>query len=375
MEVDLLDVGLRTHEILENALQFQLTGHDDYGSGTTLATTAANITGTRELLTILHPHPGQPVPGPARRLHLAGPAAAPARRPGSPRPAGRRSASSAPPAGSRSTRPPASRCRSSPRSPSSPSRGGPDERQAPDRSAAAFLRGALRRGCRRGRRCRVRARLGRLGIGQQRRLRRHGQRARPSRLAAVPFHGVHQAGILPAPQRQTAVVVLRRHRRQPQRADRPAAHAHRPGPVPDQRAAPPPPTGITAPPSDSGVLGPTVAPDGLTVTVGVGASLFDDRYGLAAPQAGPADADAAVPRTTPSTRRSATATSACSSAPGTPTPCCTRCGTSPSTPAAGCRSGGASTASRARRARGHDAAQPAGLHGRHRQPRRHGTPR
>ncbi len=55
MEVDLLDLGLRTHEILENALQFQLTGHDDYGSGTTLATVAANITGTRELLTILHP--------------------------------------------------------------------------------------------------------------------------------------------------------------------------------------------------------------------------------------------------------------------------------------------------------------------------------
>ena len=38
-EIALLDVGLRTHEILENALQFQLTGHDDYGSGTTLATT------------------------------------------------------------------------------------------------------------------------------------------------------------------------------------------------------------------------------------------------------------------------------------------------------------------------------------------------
>jgi iron uptake system component EfeO len=55
MEIDLLDVGLRTHEILENALEFQLTGHDDYGSGTTLATTAANITGTRELLQILHP--------------------------------------------------------------------------------------------------------------------------------------------------------------------------------------------------------------------------------------------------------------------------------------------------------------------------------
>jgi iron uptake system component EfeO len=65
MEIDLLDIGLRTHEILENALEFQLTGHDDYGSGTTLATTAANITGTRELLQVLHPllvvrYPGLP---------------------------------------------------------------------------------------------------------------------------------------------------------------------------------------------------------------------------------------------------------------------------------------------------------------------------
>jgi iron uptake system component EfeO len=65
MEIDFLDIGLRTHEILENALQFQLSGHDDYGSGTTLATTAANITGTDELLTILRPllvsrYPGLP---------------------------------------------------------------------------------------------------------------------------------------------------------------------------------------------------------------------------------------------------------------------------------------------------------------------------
>ncbi len=65
MEIDLLDVGLRTHEILENALQFQLTGHDDYGSGTTLATTEANVQGTQELLTVLHPllvdrYPGLP---------------------------------------------------------------------------------------------------------------------------------------------------------------------------------------------------------------------------------------------------------------------------------------------------------------------------
>ena len=54
-EINLLDIGLRTHEILENALEFQLTGHDDYGSGSTLATTQANIIGTLELLTVLHP--------------------------------------------------------------------------------------------------------------------------------------------------------------------------------------------------------------------------------------------------------------------------------------------------------------------------------
>jgi len=64
-QIPLIDIGLRAHEILENALEFQLTGHDDYGSGTTLATTMANITGTRVLLSLLHPllaprYPGLP---------------------------------------------------------------------------------------------------------------------------------------------------------------------------------------------------------------------------------------------------------------------------------------------------------------------------
>ena len=64
-EIELIDIGLRTHEVLENALQFQLSGHDDYGSGTTLATTLANVDGTRELLSVLRPilvprYPGLP---------------------------------------------------------------------------------------------------------------------------------------------------------------------------------------------------------------------------------------------------------------------------------------------------------------------------
>ncbi len=49
------DLALRTHEVLENAVQFQLSGHDDFGSGTTLATFAAGIDATRAQLAILNP--------------------------------------------------------------------------------------------------------------------------------------------------------------------------------------------------------------------------------------------------------------------------------------------------------------------------------
>ncbi|WP_405884736.1 FTR1 family protein [Streptomyces sp. NBC_01384] len=49
------DLPLRTHEILENTLHRELSGNADYGSGTELATTEANLNGTRELLTLLRP--------------------------------------------------------------------------------------------------------------------------------------------------------------------------------------------------------------------------------------------------------------------------------------------------------------------------------
>ncbi|MFF1631827.1 EfeM/EfeO family lipoprotein, partial [Streptomyces sp. NPDC058272] len=49
------DLPLRTHEILENTLHRELSGNADYGSGTELATTEANLQGTRELLNLLRP--------------------------------------------------------------------------------------------------------------------------------------------------------------------------------------------------------------------------------------------------------------------------------------------------------------------------------
>ena len=49
------DVGLRAHEILENTVQFELTGRTDYGSHSNLATARANLDGTRVLLGYLRP--------------------------------------------------------------------------------------------------------------------------------------------------------------------------------------------------------------------------------------------------------------------------------------------------------------------------------
>jgi iron uptake system EfeUOB component EfeO/EfeM len=54
-QVPLADLGRRAHEVIENALEFQLTGRDDYGSGTTLASTVAAIAASRVLLGLLHP--------------------------------------------------------------------------------------------------------------------------------------------------------------------------------------------------------------------------------------------------------------------------------------------------------------------------------
>jgi deferrochelatase/peroxidase EfeB len=98
-------------------------------------------------------------------------------------------------------------------------------------------------------------------------------------LPAVPFHGQHQAGIV-LQQPQTAAVSF------DVTADSRAELTDLFQTITSRArfltaGGTPAPVGIDGPSSDSGVLGPTVVPDGLTVTLGVGSSLFDDRYGLA----------------------------------------------------------------------------------------------
>lgn len=62
-EMDPLYLSQRGHEIMENALQFELTGRTDYGSGTNLATVQANLAGTREMLDCMRPLLNSRVPG------------------------------------------------------------------------------------------------------------------------------------------------------------------------------------------------------------------------------------------------------------------------------------------------------------------------
>jgi iron uptake system component EfeO len=54
-QIDPLTLSIRAHEIAENALQFELTGQTDFGSGSSLATVRANLDGTQVVLNILKP--------------------------------------------------------------------------------------------------------------------------------------------------------------------------------------------------------------------------------------------------------------------------------------------------------------------------------
>ncbi|GGJ03147.1 iron uptake transporter deferrochelatase/peroxidase subunit [Streptomyces brasiliensis] len=99
--------------------------------------------------------------------------------------------------------------------------------------------------------------------------------------SVAPFHGVHQAAAIAAPRRVTAFVALdvtagdRAGLTGLLRTLTDRARFLTAGGTPD-------PVGVTGPPADSGLLGDRLPSGRLAVTVGVGASLFDDRFGLAA---------------------------------------------------------------------------------------------
>jgi deferrochelatase/peroxidase EfeB len=102
--------------------------------------------------------------------------------------------------------------------------------------------------------------------------------------ASYPFHGVHQSGVLtPGPgDKQAFTCVASFNAAASGKAE--LADLLR---TATERArfltagGTPPNLGVSQPPSDSDVLGPVIPADGLTVTVSVGSTLFDDRYGLA----------------------------------------------------------------------------------------------
>ncbi len=101
-----------------------------------------------------------------------------------------------------------------------------------------------------------------------------------ARMEKQPFWGVHQAGILTPQQASMMLVafdVLASDRADLQRLFKlltaRIAFLTTGGPAPETPNA-------RLPPMDSGILGAYIAPDNLTITVSLGASLFDDRFGL-----------------------------------------------------------------------------------------------
>jgi deferrochelatase/peroxidase EfeB len=99
--------------------------------------------------------------------------------------------------------------------------------------------------------------------------------------SAVPYHGIHQAGIVtPRPQFGLAVAfdVLAASRAQLQGMFQALTQRS----VFLTGGGPTPSFDPKFPPPDSGLLGLVVLPGNLTMTVALGASLFDERFGLAA---------------------------------------------------------------------------------------------
>ncbi|MGZ5378162.1 MAG: Dyp-type peroxidase, partial [Mycobacterium sp.] len=123
-----------------------------------------------------------------------------------------------------------------------------------------------------------------VGVGATMALSDSGQREHPAptvQPALVPFEGAHQAGItaLPIPE-QGLVASFNVHSRD--RAGLKATLQELTDEIRGLMAGRPPEVrNPEFPPVDSGILGDKPPADNLSIVVGVGASLFDDRFGLA----------------------------------------------------------------------------------------------
>ncbi|MEU2356294.1 iron uptake transporter deferrochelatase/peroxidase subunit [Streptomyces misionensis] len=112
--------------------------------------------------------------------------------------------------------------------------------------------------------------------------------------AVAPFHGPHQASAIAAPRRSCVFAAL------DVTAESRAELTDLLRTLTDRArllttGGTPAPLGITGPPADSGILGDRLPGGELAVTVGVGASLFDDRFGLSALRPGRLTAMPAFP--------------------------------------------------------------------------------
>ncbi|MGC4112231.1 MAG: Dyp-type peroxidase [Nocardioides sp.] len=112
-----------------------------------------------------------------------------------------------------------------------------------------------------------------------------GSASGTSEAASYPFHGLHQSGILtPGPATKQSYSCFAAYDVVEGTSKSGLAALMR---TLTQRArvltagAVSSDLGSAYPPADSDVLGPTVPADGLTVTLGLGASVFDERFGLA----------------------------------------------------------------------------------------------
>jgi deferrochelatase/peroxidase EfeB len=100
-----------------------------------------------------------------------------------------------------------------------------------------------------------------------------------AKLPAVPFHGAHQAGIVtPAPPAACFAALDVTAAKRAELIDLLKTLTHRARFL--TAGGEPKHLGRSRPPSDSGTVGPTVPADGLTITLGFGSSLFDDRFGI-----------------------------------------------------------------------------------------------